>query len=151
MVDVTAKPWTRRRALARCRVDADEAALVPFTSGPPPGAAGLEPMWAELLGAARLAGIQAAKQTARLIPLCHSLTGSDVEVDIYLADGCIEVQGRAEVVGPTGIEMEALTVCAVARRLTLVRAILPADPNVSIEGLGLWEKSGGRSGTWVRR
>lgn len=99
--------------------------------------------------AARLAGIQAAKQTAGLIPLCHPLTVSHVDVRLSLALGGVDIESVAETTGPTGVEMEALTACAVAA-LTVVSALGPAHADVSIQELTLWEKSGGRSGTWLR-
>lgn len=134
MVDVTGKPWTRRRAVARCRVQLDRGAARPA---------------AEVLEVARLAGIQAAKQTSKLIPLCHPLTPSDVQVFLSAGEHCVEIEGRAEVIGPTGVEMEALTACAVAA-LTVSAELLPLAPESSIEELTLWEKSGGRSGLWRR-
>jgi cyclic pyranopterin phosphate synthase len=149
MVDVTGKPWTQRRARARCRVEFGDTAIAPFGCGVGASSFSTETTWSELLSTARLAGIQAAKQTARLIPLCHPLTVSDVDVHLSLAQGRIEIEGSAEVTAPTGVEMEALTACAVAA-LTIVTALLPMDLDVTIQDLGLWEKSGGRSGTWVR-
>lgn len=145
MVDVTGKPWTKRRALARCRVElgteVDRRGGTAWADG--------EVTWSELFSIARLAGIQAAKSTATLVPLCHPLTASSAEVRLSLGENCVEIEGRAEVTGPTGVEMEALTACAVAA-LTIVTAVTPVGPDVSIRDLGLWEKSGGRSGTWVR-
>ena len=147
MVDVSAKPWTNRLALARCRV------VVPGLAAGAPVPAGMtgeEPMtWPELLATARLAGIQAAKRTSDLIPLCHQLTSSKVDVSLAIGEGCVEIEGTAQVVGPTGVEMEALTACAAAA-LTVVAATQPADPDVAIEDLTLWHKSGGKSGTWER-
>jgi cyclic pyranopterin monophosphate synthase len=149
MVDVSGKPWTRRRAVARCRVllgDATDAFCATEGANSATGAGrGL----AEVLDAARLAGIQAAKQTPRLIPLCHPLSSSEVRVRTSVADGTIEVESHAEVIGPTGVEMEALTACAIAG-LSLLAAVLPRHPEARIDELTLWEKSGGRSGTWVR-
>lgn len=151
MVDVSDKAWTRRRAVARCRV------AVPEGSAPSPGGAtdrqgaggqGAEG-WPELLEFARTAGIQAAKQTSRLIPLCHALHGVDVRVICSVAPGGVRVESQAEVTGPTGVEMEALTACAVAA-LTIVAGLGPDEPGVAVEDLALWEKSGGRSGTWRR-
>lgn len=168
MVDVTGKPWTLRKALARCRVKACDEAIASLT--PPGGSAdGISPSasagvredegaqaagnpsgpLADMLLAARLAGIQAAKRTPSLIPLCHPLTVSRVDVRLAVGDGGIEVEGEAEVVGPTGVEMEALTACAFAA-LSILFELRRVDPHSSIEDLGLWEKSGGRSGTWSR-
>lgn len=165
MVDVTSKPWTRRRALARCRVDVGEPTMrklstagdIPPTIRDPStrattGVRGATPEsigWAEVLGGARLAGIQAAKQTPTLIPLCHPLTVSSVEVRLSLGRDCVHIEGVAEVIGPTGVEMEALSACSVAA-LTVAAAVHPIAPTVAINDLGLWEKSGGRSGTWRR-
>lgn len=147
MVDVTGKPWTLRRALARCRVELGKVAgEEPTPSSPVPGSV---TTWSELFGIARLAGIQGAKQTADLIPLCHPLPISEVEVRLALVGGHVDIEGTAVVVGQTGVEMEALTACAVAA-LTIVEAVLPVDPDVSVHDLGVWEKSGGRSGTWSR-
>ncbi|MGH9046643.1 MAG: cyclic pyranopterin monophosphate synthase MoaC [Acidimicrobiales bacterium] len=126
MVDVTRKPWTHRRATARCRVALGEAGGGATLSGGE-GRSGAPAPWTELLDAARLAGIQAAKQTARLIPLCHPLTSCDVKVMVSVAGGVIEVESHAEVVGPTGVEMEALTACAGAA-LTIWRRCCPAIP-----------------------
>ncbi len=135
MVDVTGKPWTHRRALARCHVEMGGAAHA---------------LSDELINQARLAGIQAAKQTARLIPLCHPLAVSDVDVSVSVRPTSIEIEGTAEVIGQTGVEMEALTACAFAA-LTLTAALSPTDEGVRITDLELWEKSGGRSGTWLRQ
>ena len=114
MVDVTGKPWTRRRATARSRVDLGPrvAQAVGEAGGGDSTTGGIG--WAEVLGTARLAGIQAAKQTSALIPLCHPLTVSNVDVHLTLVGDSVHVEGRAEVVGPTGVEMEALAACAVA-------------------------------------
>ncbi|MDA8366984.1 MAG: hypothetical protein M0Z62_08515, partial [Actinomycetota bacterium] len=80
---------------------------------------------------------------------CHQLTSSKVDVSLAIGEGCVEIEGTAQVVGPTGVEMEALTACAAAA-LTVVAATQPADPDVAIEDLTLWHKSGGKSGTWER-
>ena len=150
MVDVTGKPSTRRRAVARCRVELDAATIAAVAAGAPPGPVGVAGSWAEVLGTARLAGIQAAKQTASLIPLCHPLTISNVDVRLSIQEDGVDIEGEAEVVAPTGVEMEALTACAIAA-LSVVASLQPIDSHASIEDLGLWEKSGGRSGTWLRR
>lgn len=143
MVDVSAKPWTVRLALARCRVQLH----APWATGAP----GATPpvSWPELFEEARLAGIQAAKHTSELIPLCHQLASAHTDVHLQLSDGGVEIEGTAQVVAPTGVEMEALTACATAA-LTVVAAVLPSDPDASIEDLTLWRKSGGRSGEWER-
>ena len=140
MVDVTAKPLTRRLAVARCavitKVDAVEA-LGDTRHGIDP------------VEAARVAGIQAAKQTSSLVPLCHSIRVDRVSVDVDMSPHRIEITAVTEIVERTGVEMEALTACAVAG-LTLVCSLLELDPDVSMEELTLWHKSGGRSGDWQR-
>jgi len=140
MVDITAKPLTRRVAVARCAVitivDAVEALGDPGH--------GLDPV-----EAARVAGIQAAKQTASLVPLCHSLRVDLVSVAVEMSPHRIEITAVTEIVERTGVEMEALTACAVSG-LTLVGSLLEFDPDVSMEELAVWHKSGGRSGEWDR-
>ena len=140
MVDVTAKPLTRRLAVARCavitKVDAVEA-LGDTRHG------------IDRVEAARVAGIQAAKQTSSLVPLCHSIRVDKVSVDVDMSPHRIEITAVTEIVERTGVEMEALTACAFAG-LTLVCSLLEHDPDVSMEELTLWHKSGGRSGEWQR-
>jgi cyclic pyranopterin phosphate synthase len=148
MVDVSRKPWTHRRAVARCKVRLHEA------RGPDDADGSMAAMlpgraWAEVLGAARLAGIQAAKQTARLVPLCHPLAISEVDVRLAVSRDGVEIEGEAQTVGPTGVEMEALTACAFAA-LTLVSVLGEDGTDLVVEDLALWEKSGGRSGNWAR-
>ena len=92
--------------------------------------------------AARVAGIQAAKQTSTLVPLCHSIRVDHVSVDVEMSSHRIEITAVTEIVERTGVEMEALTACAVAG-LTLVCSLLELDPEVSMEELTLWHKSGG--------
>jgi cyclic pyranopterin phosphate synthase len=99
---------------------------------------------------ARFAGIQAAKQTSSLIPLCHPIRIDGVRVDVTLGVHRIEISAVAEIVERTGVEMEALTACAFAA-LTLVGALMEVDPEASLEELTLWHKSGGRSGDWERQ
>lgn len=150
MVDVTAKPFTHRRAMARARVALPAGALDALGTAAAPGAPCGNSLPAEAtLEAARVAGIQAAKATARLIPLCHPLAISEVDVRCTLGERCVEIEATCEVVGPTGIEMEALSACALAA-LSVIAAAGPADQAVRVETLDLFEKSGGRSGTWVR-
>jgi len=135
MVDVTQKANTHRQAVARCTVRSPGGALG-FPAGPE----------GEVLAAARVIGIQAAKQTPDLIPLCHPLLIGDVAVDFELRDGGVEVEARVESFGQTGVEMEALTACAMAA-LAICDLCGAADPLVVGE-LRVWEKRGGRSGTW---
>jgi cyclic pyranopterin phosphate synthase len=141
MVDVTAKPLSRRVALAKCVVvtKADVAKLL-----------GETPDGMDIVEAARIAGIQAAKQTSSLVPLCHPIRIDRVAVELVVAAHRIEISAVTEIVERTGVEMEALTACAFAA-LTLVKAMMAIDPEASIEDLTVWHKSGGRSGNWERR
>jgi cyclic pyranopterin phosphate synthase len=140
MVDVTQKPLTRRIAVAKCVV-ATEVGTARALSASEEGL--------DIVEAARFAGIQAAKQTASLIPLCHPIRIDRVRVDIRVETHHFAVSAITEIVERTGVEMEALTACGVAA-LTLFHALLEVDPSASIEALTLWHKSGGRSGEWER-
>jgi cyclic pyranopterin monophosphate synthase len=140
MVDVTAKPRTSRRAVARCTVVTTVAAVAALSDIHD----GVDPV-----EAARVAGIQGAKQTSSLIPLCHPIRIDRVSVDIKVGADRIQITAVTEIVERTGVEMEALTACAVAG-LSLVDSLLDLDPSVSVEDLTLWHKSGGRSGEWQR-
>src|SRR5688500_20190344 len=137
MVDVTPKEPSHRRALARCRVNmsAETTALVArgaVTKG-------------DVLAVARVAGIQAAKRTPDLIPLCHQLTIGSVYVNFTIDDEWIEVEAQVETVDRTGVEMEALTACSVAA-LTDYVMCKSADRGMSIGQLNHWELSVCRSG-----
>src|SRR3954465_366617 len=142
MVDVTAKDATHRRAVARCRglMEADTAAKNAsgaITKG-------------DVLAVARVAGIQAAKQTPNLLPLCHPLLVGAVLVNFRIEDSYVEVEANVDTVDRTGVEMEALTACAVAA-LTIYDMCKSIDRAMTIGDLALWEKTGGRSGTWRRQ
>ena len=141
MVDVTPKEPTHRRALARCRV----SMLAETTAKVASNAINKE----DVLGAARIAGIQAAKRTADLIPLCHPLLVGSVYVNFTIGEDHIDVEAQVETVDRTGVEMEAMTACAVAA-LTIYDMCKSADRSMTISELALWEKTGGRSGTWRR-
>ncbi len=138
MVDVTAKPWTRRVAVARGRVTSSCAV-----------AAVLAAAGTDVVAAARVAGVSAAKVAWDLIPLCHPIRLLGTEVAIDVSDHVVAIEAVTEVVAPTGVEMEALTACCVAG-LVLVQALAPVDPAASLTGVELVRKEGGRSGTWVR-
>lgn len=139
MVDVSRKKPTRRTAEASCTV------LTRFDiTKLPPDPQGIEP-----LHAARLAGIQAAKATSSLIPLCHPLNLDDVDVVISPSERGLEISATVVTVHHTGVEMEALTACAVAG-LSLLDALSGVDPYASMDDLGLQRKTGGRSGDWGR-
>jgi cyclic pyranopterin phosphate synthase len=140
MVDVMSKALTRRVALARCAV-VTEADAVKVLAEAPDGL--------NVVEGARFAGIQAAKQTSSLIPLCHPIRIDGVRVELTVDAHRIEISAVTEIVERTGVEMEALTACAVAA-LTLVAALIDVDPHASVEELTLWHKSGGRSGNWER-
>lgn len=141
MVDVGEKNITSRRAVARCRVLMNPATATAIREG------GMKK--GDVIGVARVAGIQAAKKTSDLIPLCHPLMLSSVTVDFEVdADG-IDITATVATVDRTGVEMEALTACSVAA-LTIYDMCKSADKNMMISELALWEKDGGRSGTYRR-
>ena len=140
MVDVADKPSTVRDALAECVVRMAPATLRAVREGTPKG---------DALQFARVAGIMAAKRTPDLIPLCHPLALTSVEVEFELGAEAVRILARARVTGPTGVEMEALTAAAVAG-LTLIDMTKGIERGVYMEGVRLLEKSGGRSGTWKR-
>jgi cyclic pyranopterin monophosphate synthase len=139
MVDVSAKAATERVAVAEGRVVMSRATLELIVSG--------NARKGDVLGTARIAGIMAAKRTSELIPLCHPLALSKVELDIT-ADaklpGCT-VRATVKVTGPTGVEMEALTAVSVAC-LTIYDMVKAVERGVRIEGIHLVEKKGGKSG-----
>lgn len=142
MVDVGDKPISKRLARASGRVVMDPATLekVRNSSGPK----------GEVLGVARLAGIMAAKRTADLIPLCHPLPLEGVEIGFELADeGTITIEAVVRVEARTGVEMEALVAVSTAA-LTIYDMCKSLDRGMIIERVRLEEKSGGRSGHFVR-
>jgi cyclic pyranopterin monophosphate synthase len=143
MVDVSAKAATERTAVAEGRVVMSKKTLALIVSG--------NAKKGDVLGAARLAGIMAAKRTSELIPLCHPLALSKVTLDITPegeVPGCI-VRATVKVIGPTGVEMEALTAVSVAC-LTIYDMIKAVERGVRIEGIHLVEKMGGQSGRYRR-
>ena len=137
MVDVTPREPTHRRALARCRVS-----MLPETTTKVANNAITK---GDVLAAARIAGIQAAKRTAELIPMCHPVLVGSIGVNFSIGDDFVEVEAQVETVDRTGVEMEAMTACAVAA-LTVYDMCKSSDRTMTIEHLALWEKSGGRSG-----
>ncbi len=140
MVDVSAKPVTRRVAEARCSVRSTQD-IAGVLAHPPGGV--------DLVETARIAGVMAAKRTPDLVPLCHPLLLDGIAVDVHVVPGGFAVIAVVSVADRTGVEMEALTACAAAA-LVLVQALLDVDPRASVEDLTLWHKSGGRSGVWER-
>jgi cyclic pyranopterin phosphate synthase len=139
MVDVGSKPLTERRAVARAvvRVSRETASLVKAGDAPK----------GDVLGVARIAGIQAAKRTAELIPLCHPLALTFVGVEGEVAGERITLTAEARTTGPTGVEMEALTAAAVAA-LTVYDMVKGIERGAVIEEVALVSKEGGRSGRW---
>ena len=142
MVDVAAKPATHRVAVARGRIRMEPATLQRVTEG--------TAKKGDVLGVARIAGIQAAKKTSDLIPLCHplALTRVAIEFEIEPQSASVVCQCTAETVGPTGVEMEALTAVQVAL-LTIYDMYTAVDRGMTITDVGLMEKHGGKSGSWV--
>ncbi|HET9090281.1 MAG TPA: cyclic pyranopterin monophosphate synthase MoaC [Acidimicrobiales bacterium] len=140
MVDVSDKEPTRRSAQASCvvrsRVDVNSL---------PAGPGGLDPVFA-----ARLAGIQAAKRTSQLIPLCHPINLNDVQVEVTSDSDGVLVRSSVVTVNRTGVEMEALTACSFAA-LSLLNALAAHDAQARFEDLVIERKSGGKSGDWGRQ
>ena len=135
MVDVTPKESSHRRALARCRVSmqpetTQQVASNAITKG-------------DVLGVARIAGIQAAKRTSDLLPLCHPLLVGSVYVNFTIGDDHVDVEAQVETVDRTGVEMEALTACAVAA-LTIYDMCKALSHDIEIKGVRLLAKSGGK-------
>ena len=141
MVDVTPKDPSHRRALARCRVYMEPETTAKVASN--------AVAKGDVLAIARVAGIQAAKRTPDLIPLCHQLTIGSVYVNFNLGDDYVEIESQVETVDRTGVEMEALMACSVAA-LTIYDMCKSTDRSMHISEVCLWEKTGGRSGIWRR-
>jgi cyclic pyranopterin phosphate synthase len=143
MVDVGDKPATERRAVARAVVKVSPETAGKVLAGDAPKG--------DVLGVARIAGIQAAKRTAELIPLCHPLPLSfvGVEASIDASTGGITLTAEARTTGPTGVEMEAMTAASVAA-LTVYDMVKGIERGAEIAEVVLLEKSGGRSGRWTR-
>jgi cyclic pyranopterin phosphate synthase len=141
MVDVTGKPETERRAVARAVLVTRPDVVVAILDGSLPKG--------EAVGTARVAGIMAAKQTSTLIPLCHPLPIGSVEIDIEGAGDRVTVRATVATTSRTGVEMEALTAATVAA-LTLYDMIKAVDKLASITDIAVLEKHGGKSGDWAR-
>jgi cyclic pyranopterin phosphate synthase len=145
MVDVSAKPESARTARARAFVRMGRATVRALAGNPkgrplPKGNA---------LEVARIAGIQAAKQTAGLIPLCHPLRLTHADVEISVRRDGVLIEATAATTAQTGVEMEALTAASVAA-LTVYDMTKALDKGITIERIELLEKTGGKSGTWRR-
>ena len=139
MVDVGGKAETRRVAVAAGRIRMNPEALAAIRDGAVPKG--------DVLAAARIAGIMAAKKTAELIPLCHPLALDAVTVDFALADDAVEARASASLSGRTGVEMEAMTAVSIAL-LTIYDMAKAVDKGMVIEAVRLIEKRGGKSGDW---
>ena len=141
MVDVGGKPDTVRRAVAEASVSMEPATAAALFGGDLPKG--------DAIAVARIAGIQAAKKTSELIPLCHPLFLTTVAVDIERTDAGARVTTRVGTTGTTGVEMEALTAASVAA-LSIYDMVKSLERGVEIGPIRLLEKSGGRSGEWQR-
>ena len=140
MVDVGGKAETSRMARAGGVIRMSAAALAAIKAGDAPKG--------DVLGTARIAGIMAAKKTAELIPLCHPLALTSVEVEFDYVEGGIAVSAAASLTGKTGVEMEAMTAASVAL-LTIYDMAKALDKGMVIDGVRLLEKRGGKSGHWL--
>ena len=141
MVDVGDKDATRRRAVARSVVKMDPSTAAAIADG--------DVKKGDVLAVARIAGIQAAKRTADIIPLCHPLLLSKVAVDLSVEESSVVIEAMVETTGPTGVEMEALHACTAAA-LTIYDMCKALDRAMVISDVMLIEKSGGRSGDFRR-
>jgi len=139
MVDVSSKPSTRRSATATAFVELSAPVLRALPSNPK----------GNPLEVARFAGIQAAKRTSELIPMCHPLALTHVDVTAEIASGGVRISATAATVGPTGVEMEALTAASVAA-LTVYDMTKALDKSIVIREVRLEAKSGGKSGNFTR-
>jgi cyclic pyranopterin phosphate synthase len=141
MVDVGEKAETARRAVATAFLGMQRETVARLRAGDTPKG--------DVLATARLAGIMAAKRTAELIPLCHSIALTKVKVELAIEDEGVGIAAVAEAHDRTGVEMEAMTAAAVAA-LTLYDMLKGIDRGMVIESVRLEEKAGGRSGHWTR-
>jgi cyclic pyranopterin phosphate synthase len=139
MVDVSAKQSTRRTATASAFVELSATVLAALPSNPK----------GNPLEVARIAGMQGAKRTSELIPMCHPLTLTHVDVQVDIVPGGVRILATAATVGPTGVEMEALTAATVAA-LTVYDMTKALDKGIVIREIKLESKSGGKSGDFIR-
>ncbi len=139
MVDVSAKQDTRRTATATAFVELSTAVLAALPQNPK----------GNPLEVARIAGIQAAKRTSELIPMCHPLAISHVDVQVDVAEGGVRIKASVATTGPTGVEMEALTAATVAA-LTVYDMTKALDKGIVIRNVQLESKTGGKSGDYIR-
>ena len=141
MVDVTDKVATKREAIAKGTVHMDAATVEQIYEH--------RIHKGDVLEVARLAGIMAAKQTAQLIPLCHPLFISGIEINFTRGDKCIHIEAAVRITGQTGVEMEALTAVSVAA-LTIYDMCKAIDKRMVFSDICLVKKTGGKSGTFLR-
>ncbi|MDP9112287.1 MAG: cyclic pyranopterin monophosphate synthase MoaC [Acidobacteriota bacterium] len=139
MVDVSAKPETKRTAVAQAFVKIKPSVLRELPNNPK----------GNPLETARFAGISAAKKTSELIPMCHPLMLSHVDVNCEIERKGVRITSTATILGPTGVEMEALTAASVAA-LTVYDMIKALDKGIEIQDVYLLSKTGGKSGDFVR-
>jgi cyclic pyranopterin phosphate synthase len=140
MVDVSAKQDTRRTATASAFVELSAGVLAALPSNPK----------GNPLEVARIAGIQAAKRTSELIPMCHPLPLTHVDVQADVVEGGVRITASAATTGPTGVEMEALTAATVAA-LTVYDMTKALDKSIVIRSVQLESKTGGKSGDYLRK
>ena len=141
MVDIAPKDPTHRRAIARARVNMQTETASAIARG--------AISKGDVLAVARVAGIQASKRASDLIPLCHPLLISSVFINFEIADAHIDVEAQVETIDRTGVEMEALTAATVSA-LTIYDMCKSMDRAMVISDIALWEKTGGKSGTYRR-
>ena len=141
MVDISPKEPTLRKALAKAQISMSEETLQSLTQG--------TIVKGDVFAIARVAGIQAAKKTSELIPLCHPLMLNTVEINFIINEDHVSIEAIATTLSQTGVEMEALTACSIAA-LTIYDMCKSADKGMVISDLALWEKTGGKSGPYKR-
>lgn len=140
MVDVAAKPVSHRRAVAKGHISLSPDALVAVREGSGPKG--------DVIAAARIAGIMAAKRTSELIPLCHPLPLAAAQVEFAIADSGVDVTATVGTSAQTGVEMEALTAVSIAL-LTIYDMVKAVDKRAVIDAIYLVSKEGGKSGAWT--
>ncbi len=141
MVDVGNKEDTKRRATASGKVSMSSETIEALKKQ--------ELQKGDVLGVARVAGIQAAKKTSDLIPLCHPLAVNFASVNFRIQESHVEIEATVKTSGKTGVEMEALTACSVTA-LTIYDMCKAMDKSITIDEIKLLEKTGGKSGNWKR-
>ena len=141
MVDVTGKADTERTAIARGRITMRPETLALIEQG--------AVAKGNVLTTAQIAGVLAAKRTHELIPMCHPLLLTKIEINYTVSDDVIDIEAQVETHGKTGVEMEALTAVSVTA-LTIYDMVKAIDRGMAIEAIRLLEKHGGRSGDWTR-